>query len=399
MGDWRRTVKDLEKEGTLLVQDGNHGEYRPRPAEFGDVGTAFIRAADLKEGRILFESAQKINGIARDRVRKGIGASNDVILSHKGTVGKVSFAPAGSPPFVCSPQTTFWRSMDHDVIDPMYLYAFLRSDSFQVQLRSRENESDMAGYVSLTEQRRLQVTVPPIDLQRAIAGVLEVLDGRINASERIASIADELIRCIYSSALAAPGAREMALFDAMDIAFGAPFASSDFNSKGNGRPLLRIRDLKTFRPQVWTTQQLDKELMVAPGDTVAGMDAEFRPTFWLGESALLNQRVLHARSLVGGGESLCREALRGPLAMVEGYKTGTTVAHLNKRDLATVLLEIPSADAISSFEAATKPLHERIVACAAEARAAAALRDTLLPQLMSGKLRVRDAERIVEDAV
>jgi len=129
------------------------------------------------------------------------------------------------------------------------------------------------------------------------------------------------------------------------------------------------------------------------------MDAEFRPAFWLGEEALLNQRVMHARSRVGGGSPLCREAMRDPLALVESYKTGTTVAHLNKSDLTTLSVEIPSAEAVSSFESATAPLHERMIADAAENRTLVTLRDTLLPHLMSGKLRIRDAERIVEDAV
>src|SRR5436190_23585166 len=84
------TVLELQREGVLLVEDGNHGEYRPRPDEFVDVGVAFIRAADMDSGRVLFESAARINETARTRITKGIGAPGDVLLSHKGTVGKVA---------------------------------------------------------------------------------------------------------------------------------------------------------------------------------------------------------------------------------------------------------------------------------------------------------------------
>ena len=109
VGEWRSaSVSELQREGVLLVEDGNHGEYRPRPDEFVDEGVAFIRAADMDAGRVLFESASKINERARTRITKGIGAPGDVLLSHKGTVGKVALVPNGSPPFVCSPQTTFW---------------------------------------------------------------------------------------------------------------------------------------------------------------------------------------------------------------------------------------------------------------------------------------------------
>ncbi|MEU1667097.1 restriction endonuclease subunit S [Streptomyces sparsogenes] len=284
---------------------------------------------------------------------------------------------------------------DPSVIDSRFAYYLLRKYSTDIRHIASGSTTPI---VNKSTFQAFEVELPGLPEQRTIAAVLGALDDKIAVNERIITTADELIRCLFSEALLQPGVREVGVFDALDIIFGAPFASTQFNSEQVGRPLLRIRDLKTFQPQVWTTQRLDKELVVAPGDTVAGMDAEFRPTFWLGESALLNQRVLHARSRVGGGSPLSREVLRTPLATIEGYKTGTTVAHLNKGDLMTLRLEIPSSAAIASFEALAEPVHKRIVAAAAESRTLAALRETLLPQLMSGKLRLRDAERIVEDA-
>nr|EIF91425.1 type I restriction-modification system specificity determinant [Streptomyces tsukubensis NRRL18488] len=68
-------------------------------------------------------------------------------------------------------------------------------------------------------------------------------------------------------------------------------------------------------------------------------------------------------------------------------------------DLAGFEVSWPGREAVNRFGAVATPLIQRVEAAAAESRALAALRDTLLPQLMSGKLRVRDAERIVEDAV
>ncbi|MGW0769731.1 restriction endonuclease subunit S [Streptomyces sp. NPDC002676] len=282
--------------------------------------------------------------------------------------------------------------------DPRFYYYYFRSPAGRSSMETIIHQVAAAG-IRGSELRGLPVPLPSLRQQRAVAAVLGALDDKIDVNARITASADELVQLLYQSALSEPGARELPLFEALELTFGAPFASAEFNSEGLGRPLLRIRDLKTFRPQIWTTQRLDKELVVAPGETVAGMDAEFRPTFWLGEPALLNQRVLHARSLVGGGAMLCREALRGPLAEVENYKTGTTVAHLNKRDLATLAVRVPGPDAVASFAAAAQPLHDRIVAAAAESRSLAAFRDTLLPQLISGRLRVGDAERLLEDVV
>src|SRR5207253_2970610 len=137
-------------------------EYRPRPDEFVDDGVAFIRAANLGDGQVLFRQASRINDVAVARITKGIGRPVDTLVSHKGTVGRVAWAPFDCEHFVCSPQTTFWRSTDGSQLDPRYLFAYVRSPLFQRQLEALKGESDMAPYVSLTVQRTLKLTVPPI---------------------------------------------------------------------------------------------------------------------------------------------------------------------------------------------------------------------------------------------
>src|SRR5215831_7367751 len=193
------TVAELQRQGVLLVEDGNHGEYRPRPDEFVDHGVAFIRAADMNHERVLFESASRINERARQRITKGIGAPGDILLSHKGTVGKVALVPRDAPPFVCSPQTTFWRTLELNRLDRGYLYAFLRSAGFHRQLATRAGETDMAPYVSLTSQRCLSVILPPIETQRTIAHILSAFDDKIELNRRMNETLDAIARALFKS--------------------------------------------------------------------------------------------------------------------------------------------------------------------------------------------------------
>ena len=63
--EWQQyTVTQLESMGWVLVEDGNHGEYRPRQHEFGSGDTFFIRAADMSEGQVRFDGAERINDAA-----------------------------------------------------------------------------------------------------------------------------------------------------------------------------------------------------------------------------------------------------------------------------------------------------------------------------------------------
>ncbi|MCR6492718.1 restriction endonuclease subunit S [Cellulomonas sp. P24] len=239
------------------------------------------------------------------------------------------------------------------------------------------------------------LTPHSLEEQRAIAEVLGALDDKIAANTRAERLADDLIRQMHARAVAAPGSGNDRLLEAFTFSFGEPFSGEQFSEPGVGRPLIRIRDLRTFESQVWTTESRTRETVVRPGEIVVGMDAEFRATAWLGEPGLLNQRVCRVTSRVAGA-AFVREALREPLAEIEGYKSGTTVIHLNKGDLDRHTVVIPSAPALQAFEATAEPVFARRVASAAERRGIAAIRDTLLPALMSGKLRVRDAERLAE---
>ncbi len=153
----------------------------------------------MDSGRVLFESAQRISENGRARIRKGIGEGGDVLLSHKGTVGKVAFVPLDAPQFVCSPQTTFWRVKDLQALDRRYLYYYLNSLDFRRQLDSRKGETDMADYVSLTTQRTLTVTIPPLPEQKAIASILGALDDKIELNRRMNATLEAMARALFQS--------------------------------------------------------------------------------------------------------------------------------------------------------------------------------------------------------
>jgi type I restriction enzyme S subunit len=191
------SVSDLEAEGVLLVQDGNHGEYRPRPHEFEAEGVSYIRAADMSDGLVDFSGAGRINGVARQRIRKGIGAPGDILFSHKGTVGKLARVPLDAPAFVCSPQTTFWRTLDATRLRRDYLHCFMRSHAFIEQWWVRKGETDMADYVSLTAQRQLRVAIPPLNVQHSMANPIVAMDDLIENNRRRVEVLEEMARAIY----------------------------------------------------------------------------------------------------------------------------------------------------------------------------------------------------------
>lgn len=408
MSEWQHVAQELEEAGLLLIQDGNHGEYRPRPQEFNETGTAFIRAADMGEGVLKFSSAQRINEAARARIRKGVGAPLDAIISHKGTVGKVAFVPAESPHFVCSPQTTFWRSLDHQVIDPRYLYNYLRSEPFISQLRAIEHESDMAAYVSLTQQRRLSVTVPPIAVQRSIAGLLGALDDKIAVNERIAITYEQLLQCRYT---------ELGLAEEPDPETAVPVTDFvTFNPKVSkpsaDEPIyVEMAALHTHRASIssWTRRVPKSGPRFMNGDTLLARITpclENGKTGYVdfmedGEVGLGSTEFIVMRSLPGVPSELSYFLARDSRFREHAIRNmvGTSGRQrVSAADAANYLVNQPDADALAAFGKEVSAAFAHTKSLQSESRILATLRDTLLPQLMSGRLRVKDAEKIVEDA-
>jgi type I restriction enzyme S subunit len=194
-----KKVSDMESEGSLFVEDGNHGEYRPLPDEFVNVGVPFIRPPNLINGRINLDLCQKINDVAFERVRKGIGKGGDIVLTHNATVGRVALTKDSDPDFVANPQTTVWRAKNRNVIDPVYLYYFMKSNGFQEQLDFHKGSNATFDYVSLTKQRSLVIPILDIDIQQNIGAFLNSFDQKIELNEQTNQSLEQMAQTFFKS--------------------------------------------------------------------------------------------------------------------------------------------------------------------------------------------------------
>ena len=179
------------------------------------------------------------------------------------------------------------------------------------------------------------------------------------------------------------------IYKYVDVIYGAPYKSTMFNQNKNGYPLIRIRDLKTFSPQFYTPEILPNMEFVHTGDVIAGMDAEFVPTLWLGNKGILNQRCckfVAKKEFIGNYYILY--LLKPELEFVQTYKTGTTVSHLGKSDIDRFTVVVPPIEIVRSFSVLTNSLLNKKIKLAQENSNLTILRDTLLPRLMSGELSI-----------
>ena len=177
-----------------------------------------------------------------------------------------------------------------------------------------------------------------------------------------------------------------------NIIYGAPFASKLFNTDGLGKPIIRIRDLKEQAFVTFTTEEHPKGHLIQPGDIVVGMDGEFRPYIWGNEPAWLNQRVCIFESNRPQGKAFVLYTIKPLLNKIEQTQVATTVIHIGKKDFDAFEIVLPDEATLESFDSITAPMIETIVNNRLQNKRLAALRDTLLPKLMSGEIDVSEIE-------
>lgn len=182
------------------------------------------------------------------------------------------------------------------------------------------------------------------------------------------------------------------IYSLANIIYGAPFASKQFNAEGNGKPIIRIRDLKAQQFATYTTEVHPKGYLLRPGDIVVGMDGEFRPYIWGNDEAWLNQRVCVFENKRPNGKAFLYFTIKPLLYAIEQTQVATTVIHIGKKDYDAFEIMLPDAVTLDSFDSLTSPMIMQIVSNSFENKRLAAMRDALLPKLMSGELDLSAVE-------
>jgi len=421
-GEWRRhSVSTLIERGALIVGDG----YRAKNDELASSGLPFARAGNINNG-FQFDDADHFPECSLPRVGNKVSQPGDVVFTSKGTVGRVAFVRPDTPRFVYSPQLCFWRSVDKDLIDPRFLYFWMYSHEFFVQYKGVAGQTDMAEYVSLSDQRRMHITLPPLPEQRAIAHILGTLDDKIELNRRMSETLEQMAR---------------ALFKAWFVDFEPVRAKMEGRwRRGESLPGLpaHLYDLFPDRlvdselgeiPEGWGVKRLGDLLELAYGKALKAEDRRNGKVPVYGSNGQVgwhNERLACGPGIVVGRKGNPGVVTWAPTDFfvidTAFYVVPRTSCHslrflfyaLQTHDLASLgadsavpglnrnlaymsLQVLPSPSLLMKFDAVSRALDERVHACSQQSRTLAALRDTLLPKLISGALRVKDAERFLEE--
>jgi type I restriction enzyme S subunit len=263
---------------------------------------------------------------------------------------------------------------------------------------------DLSGYDSGSVQpmlnrnyiAKLKVPVPPLRDQCAIAEVLGALDNKIAANTRLAETADRLSQAVFRS-IAVEGT-SVPLSTTARFVNGKAFTKG---ASGTGRVVIRIAELNSGLggSTVFSDAEVGDDFLARPGDILFAWSGSLTLHRWFRPEAIVNQHIF--KVIPNGYPSwLVYELLRDRLAYFKGIAAdkATTMGHIQRGHL-DELVDLPSSHSINRVDELMTSLWDRRLLAERENETLTATRDTLLPQLMSGTLRVRDTEFHMEEAV
>lgn len=183
---------DLLRDGVLEIGDG----YRAKNSEMGLLGLPFARAGNVNNG-FHFDDADLLKDDSVKLAGEKLSRPGDITFTSKGTFGRFAFVRQDTPPFVYSPQLCYWRVKREGLIERRFLYYWMQGADCMNQLNEVKGLTDMADYVSLTNQRKMWLSAPPLPIQRRIADILSVYDDLIENNQRRIKILEEMARSLY----------------------------------------------------------------------------------------------------------------------------------------------------------------------------------------------------------
>jgi type I restriction enzyme S subunit len=439
---WQRyRTSDLISQKVLAIGDG----YRAKNSELASTGIPFARAGNIDSG-FSFDGADLFPEADLAKVGEKVSRPGDVVFTSKGTVGRFAFVRPNTPRFVYSPQLCYWRSLDSKVIDSQYLFYWMKSNEFWLQAERVKGQTDMADYVSLGDQRRMFLTLPPLGEQRAIARILGALDDKIELNRRMNRTLEAMAQAIFRSwfvdfepvSAKRDGRKPAGMDDATAALFPEHFqetemgpipAGWDVSSIGmianvidclhskkperstSGKPLLQLSNIRgdglLDSSELYLIAETDYDKWVSrmearEGDCVitnvgrVGAVSQIPP----GLKAALGRNMTGIRCKASHPfptfliECLLSDAMRDEIS--QKTDAGTILDALNVKNIPLLRFILPSQAILEAFEKRMRPVRAKMEQNFKNSLTLRSLRDNLLPQLLSGELRVKYAEEMIQ---
>ena len=407
------TLSDIADGCKYGFVDGPFGSNLPSSC-YKHKGIPVIRGCNLSIGKFRYidQGYCFVDNIVLDKLSRSTARKFDIIFTKKGTIGQIGIIPKNAlyNLYLLSSNQMRLR-VDISKADPYFVYYYL------TQKIIRDSESTGVPKTNLAYFRSFPIKLPALSEQQAIAHILGTLDDKIELNRRQNATLEAMAQAIFKDWF---------------VDFGPVHAKMEGRQpEGMSR---EIADLFPDRlddegkPEGWEWKTLDSILELCYGKALKASERIPGKTPVYGSGGITgyhNQALVITPSIIVGrkgtiGSLYIEHRPFYPIDTVfyvksdysiffcyfilkqqklKDMNTDAAVPGLNRNNVYRLVFSMPSNIVIEKFDAYIQNIYKKIYHNYSEISILISLRDTLLPKLISGELRVPDAEKMVADIV
>jgi type I restriction enzyme S subunit len=262
-----------------------------------------------------------------------------------------------------------------------YLLRYLKPSFIGI---ARNKQTTGLGHITRRDLENIVVAYPPLAEQRAIAEVLGALDDKIEANRRVIQTAWSLAEVHFRRVTEADGVDHVPLSELADLSYGKSLPERA--RQPGSVPVFGSGGVVGYHSSA---------LVTGPG-VIVGRKGTAGAVHWCQSDFFPIDTTFYVQS-----DHLPMAFLYFVLRSLglDRMNFDSAVPGLNRSAALARLVPTPNSEEIDSFAPVASSLTTMVAASERESALLAATRDAILPKLLSGELRVRDAETVVKGAV
>ncbi len=367
-----------------------------------------LHGTRLEDGEYNFITVDHAEKLRNANVFRG-----DVIFTHAGNIGQAAYIPETSKyeRYIIS-QRQFYMRCDRTKIMPGFVTRYFKTAEGRHKLLANASPVGVPSLAQpVTYLRTIEIPVPPLHEQEAITQIFDALDDKIELNRRMNETLEALARALFRSwfvdaaqAGLPKGWREGKLRDCCE------------RVENGGTP--RRDEPRYWIPATipWLTSGEVRQAIVTKTENLISEDGLMNSSakLWPAATTVVALYGATAGQVCFLGDTMCsnqaccglipKKEMRyyvylhasSSVAALEQQSRGSAQQNLSQQIVADFLNTIPDGENLAKFDKNVHPLFLKWIANLNESRTHAALRDALLPKLLSGELRVPAAAKLVE---
>ncbi len=385
-------ISELASDFCDYVTDGTHDSPKVK-----EQGKYLITSKHLRRYELDYSSANKISEQDYQKImQRSSVAQWDILISMIGTIGNIYLETSKTVDYACKNVGIF--KMGGNEKKAKWLYYYLQSPKAKEYIIAASRGTTQ-GYIPLNALRKLPIDVCDKKTRDEIVDILWSLDMKIkqniDINDNLYAQAKAIFAAHFINIDSIPdGWSQGSLLNIANYLNGLAMQKFRPQKDELGLPVLKIKELRQGSCDVSSelcSPSIKSEYIIRDGDVIFSWSGSLLVDIWCGGTCGLNQHLFKVTSKVYDKWFYylwIAHHLDRFIAIAADK--ATTMGHIKREELAKAEVLIPSESDYQEISSIMKPIFELMISNRIEVRKLAALRDELLPKLMSGEIDVTE---------